>query len=101
MANSQEALERLQIKYGIDRGPDAQVIYNGCIREFPTEGEEQADPGKRPIRLVLALACSAQKKQKRLLQSAASWLGTSTGIGHGGWIRTECLYPISKPIGNR
>ena len=67
VANSREALKRLQIKYGIDRGPDAQVIYNGCIRKFPTTGEEQADSGKRPIRLVCASMFRPEKKQKRLL----------------------------------
>ena len=36
VANSREALERLQNKYGIDRGPDAKVI-TCCIRKFPQQ----------------------------------------------------------------
>ena len=99
VANSQEALERLHIKYGIDRGPDAQVIYNGCIREFPTEVEGQAGPGKRPIRLVCAGMFRPEKKQKRLLQicsKLARNLDWKLALAGDGSERNACIQLASR-----
>tara|TARA_B100000519_G_C14252624_1_gene443269 strand:- start:188 stop:1258 length:1071 start_codon:yes stop_codon:yes gene_type:complete len=99
VANSREALERLQITYGIDRGPDAQVIYNGCIRKFSTGGEEKADSGKRPIRLVCASMFRPEKKQKRLLQICSKlarnfdWKLTLAGDGPE---RNACIQLASR-----
>ena len=98
VANSREALERLHIKYGIDRGPDAQVIYNGCIRKFPTE-EEQTNSGKRPIRLVAPSMFRPEKKQKRLLQICSKlarnldWKLTLAGDGSE---RNACIQLASR-----
>lgn len=105
VANSQEALNRLSSKYGICRGSEAHVIYNGCIREFKTKTGNDCRSGNGPVRLVCASMFRPEKKQKRLLRICSQlneridWNLTLAGDGSQ---RNDCIQEAKRlGIANR
>lgn len=99
VANSQEALERLRINYGIERSGNARVIYNGCIRKFPTSQHKGSSLESKPIRLVCASMFRPEKKQKRLLRICSKlnenidWKLTLAGDGSE---RISCIQEAKR-----
>jgi len=99
VANSQEALKRLQSKYGINRGSDASVIYNGCIRKFPANKEHSAPLKKGAAHLVCVSMFRPEKKQRRLLEicrkldETIDWKLTLAGDGSE---RNACIQEAKR-----
>ncbi len=91
VANSQEALRRINAEYSIHRLDTSTVIYNGCIRDFethiPTVGSDLVSRSPTPIHLASISMFRPQKKQIRLIQicsklpSSLNWKLTLAGEG--------------------
>lgn len=93
VANSQEALRRIQSEYGIQRPDTSTVIYNGCIRDFETQIPTFRSVGaclsrdSVALHLVSISMFRPQKKQIRLIRICSklperiNWKLTLAGEG--------------------
>ncbi len=87
VANSREALQRIVTQNRIHRPDTSTVIYNGCLREFPTPESNAQNPRPNKLHLLSVSMFRPQKRQIRLLRICAKlpvdidWSLTLAGDG--------------------